>query len=91
MNKREATHLATTDPWAFLPHQPYHTMSANQESPVPSIISMEVDDDNENESEYRLRIGNRVKYLKVAPATFDRATLSFPLAHLPPLPYEDDN
>ncbi|KAH7128831.1 alpha-galactosidase A [Dendryphion nanum] len=66
-------------------------MPPNQESLVPSIISMEIDDDNENESEYRLRIGNKVKYLKVAAATFDRATLSFPLAHLPPLPYEDDN
>ncbi|OAK98908.1 alpha-galactosidase A [Phaeosphaeriaceae sp. SRC1lsM3a] len=52
---------------------------------------MEVDDDNENESEYRIRVGNRVKCLRVAAGTFDRATLSFPLAHLPPLPYEDDN
>ncbi|KAH7377710.1 alpha-galactosidase A [Pyrenochaeta sp. MPI-SDFR-AT-0127] len=52
---------------------------------------MEIDDANEDDSEYRLRIGNRVKYLNVAAATFDRATLSFPLAHLPPLPYEYDN
>ncbi len=52
---------------------------------------MEIDDDNENESEYRLRIGNRVEYLKVAAGTFDRATLSFPLAHLPPLQYDDDD
>ncbi|KAF2789273.1 alpha-galactosidase A [Melanomma pulvis-pyrius CBS 109.77] len=66
-------------------------MSPNEEPLVPSIISMEIDDDNETESEYRLRIGHRVKYLKVAAATFDRATLSFPIAHLPPLPYEDDS
>lgn len=52
---------------------------------------MDVDDDNEDESEYRVRFGNRVKYLRVAAATFDRDTLSFPLAHLPSLPYEDDN
>jgi hypothetical protein len=66
-------------------------MSLGQQSAMPSIISMEVDDDNENESEYRLRIGNKVKYLKVAAATFDRDILSFPLASLPPLPYDDDN
>lgn len=57
----------------------------------PSILSMEVDDDNENESEYRIRIGNKVKYLKIAAATFDRDTLSFPLASLPSLPYSEDN
>lgn len=52
---------------------------------------MEVDDDNENESDYRIRVGNKVKYLQIAAATFDRDTLSFPLAHLPSLPYEDDS
>ncbi|KAH7012321.1 hypothetical protein B0J12DRAFT_690621 [Macrophomina phaseolina] len=57
----------------------------------PIILSMEVDDEDKCESEYRLRIGNRVKYLSIAPATFDRDTLSFPLASLPPLPYYDDN
>ncbi|KAH7009175.1 alpha-galactosidase A [Macrophomina phaseolina] len=46
---------------------------------------------NEGKSEYRLRIGNRVKYLSIAPATFDRDTLSFPLGSLPLLPYHDDN
>ncbi|KAF1359209.1 alpha-galactosidase A [Lizonia empirigonia] len=56
-----------------------------------SILSMEVDDDNENESEYRIRIGHKVKYLKIAAATFDRDTLSFPLASLPLPPYSDDN
>ncbi|KAJ8113761.1 hypothetical protein OPT61_g4185 [Boeremia exigua] len=38
-------------------------------------------------STYRIRVGERVKYLKIAPATFYRDTLSFPL---PPLPYNDD-
>jgi hypothetical protein len=52
---------------------------------------MEIDDENENESAYRIKIGNKVKFLKVTAATFDRATLSFPPAHLPSLPYEDDN
>ncbi|KAJ4325700.1 hypothetical protein N0V94_000459 [Neodidymelliopsis sp. IMI 364377] len=55
------------------------------------MLSMEVDDDNENDSEYRIRIGNSVKYLKIAAATFDRDTLSIPLASLPSLPYSNDN
>jgi hypothetical protein len=57
----------------------------------PSILPMEVDEDNENESEYRIRIGNSVKYLKIAAATFDRDTLSIPLASLPSPPYSDYN
>jgi hypothetical protein len=56
----------------------------------PLIISMEVDDENSCESEYRLQIGNQVKYLVVSPGTFDRDTLSFPLGSLPPLPYKDE-
>lgn len=44
----------------------------------PVILSMEVDDDDSCGSEYRLRIGNQVKYLIVSPGTFDRDTLSFP-------------
>lgn len=56
-----------------------------------SILSMEVDDSNENESEYRIRIGHKVKYLKIAAATFDRDTLSFPLASLPLSLFSDDN
>ena len=57
---------------------------------TPIVLSMEVDDENENESEYRMLVGNKVKYLKIAPDTFDRDTLSFPLASLPPLPYDND-
>ncbi|KAF3070624.1 alpha-galactosidase A [Daldinia childiae] len=51
---------------------------------------MEVDDDDSFESEYRLRIGNQVKYLVVSPGTFDRDTLSLPLQSLPRLPYDED-
>ncbi|KAI1460636.1 alpha-galactosidase A [Annulohypoxylon moriforme] len=56
----------------------------------PIILSMEVDDENSYESEYRLRVGNQVKYLVVAPGTFDRDTLSLPLQSLPPLPYDEE-
>ncbi|KAI0101639.1 alpha-galactosidase A [Nemania sp. FL0031] len=56
----------------------------------PIILSMSVDCDDSCESEYRLRIGNQVKYLIVFPGTFDRDTLSFPLASLPPLPYNEE-
>ncbi|KFZ04395.1 hypothetical protein V502_10182 [Pseudogymnoascus sp. VKM F-4520 (FW-2644)] len=56
----------------------------------PKIISMEVDDEDSCESEYRLQIGTQVKYLIVDPGTYDRDTLSFPLAELPPLQYDAD-
>jgi hypothetical protein len=56
----------------------------------PVILSMEVDDDNSFESEYRLRIGNQVKYLVISPRTFDRHTLSFPIQSLPRLPCNEE-
>ncbi|KAI0799442.1 alpha-galactosidase A [Xylaria sp. FL0064] len=56
----------------------------------PIILSMEVDDDDSFESEYRLEIGNQVKYLVISPETFDRDTLSFPLQPLPHLPYNEE-
>lgn len=56
----------------------------------PIILSMEVDDDNAFESEYRIRIGSQVRYLVVAPGVFDRDTLSDPLPSLPALPYKED-
>lgn len=56
----------------------------------PVILSMEVDDDDSFESEYRLRIGNQVKYLIISPRTFDRDTLSFPIQSLPSLPYNEE-
>ncbi|ATY58572.1 alpha-galactosidase A precursor [Cordyceps militaris] len=55
----------------------------------PVVLSMEVDDDDAFESEYRLRIGNQVRYLIISPGTFDRDTLSFPVGSLPPLPYDE--
>lgn len=72
---------------------PMATMSGDHttNSPMqPIILSMEVDDDDSFESEYRLRIGNQVKYLVISPGTFDRDTLSFPLQSLPPLPYDEE-
>ena len=51
---------------------------------------MEVDDEDSFESEYRLRIGNQVKYLVISPGTFDRDTLSFPLPSLPRLPWNEN-
>lgn len=49
---------------------------------------MEVDDDDSWESEYRLQIGTQVKYLVIDPGIYDRDTLSFPLASLPPLQFD---
>lgn len=65
-------------------------MSTDQDYVAPSIISMEVDDDDADESYYRVRIGNCVKYLEIAPATLERDALSFPLTFLPPLPFDGD-
>jgi predicted Ser/Thr protein kinase len=56
----------------------------------PVILSMEVDDEDSFESEYRLQIGNQVKYLVISPGTFDRDTLSFPIPSLPRLPDEEE-
>ncbi|KAK2051998.1 alpha-galactosidase A [Colletotrichum caudatum] len=65
----------------------HRTMSSPTQ---PTILSMEVDDDDSFESEYRIRIGNQVKYLVISPGTFDRDTLSFPLQSLPHLPYNEE-
>jgi hypothetical protein len=56
----------------------------------PVVLSMEVDDDDSFKSEYRLRIGNLVKYLIISPKTFARDTLSFPVPSLPSLPWYDE-
>ncbi|CAI7646524.1 unnamed protein product [Penicillium glandicola] len=56
----------------------------------PAVLSMEVDDEDSFESEYRLRIGNQVKYIIISPKTFDRDTLSFPVQSLPNLPWSDE-
>jgi hypothetical protein len=64
------------------------TSEGTSELLQPKIISMEVDDEDSYESEYRLQIGTQVKYLVINPGTYDRDTLSFPLADLPPLQYD---
>ncbi|XXG95874.1 hypothetical protein Hte_002146 [Hypoxylon texense] len=64
-------------------------MPTSHSTDQPVIISMEVDNDDSCESEYRVRIGNQVKYIVIYPGTFDRDTLSFPLGSLPPLPYDE--
>lgn len=51
---------------------------------------MEVDDDDSFESEYRVQIGDQVKYLVISPKTFDRDTLSFPIQSVPNLPWCGD-
>ena len=56
----------------------------------PVVLSMEVDDNDSVASEYRVQIGNQVKYLVVSPKTFDRDTLSFPVPSLPDLPRNDE-
>ncbi|QPC78279.1 hypothetical protein HYE68_009031 [Fusarium pseudograminearum] len=56
----------------------------------PVILSMEVDDEDSFESYYRMRIGNRVKYLTISPRTFDRDTLRFPVQSLPQLPDNEE-
>lgn len=56
----------------------------------PVIISMDADEDNDYESNYRVQIGNRIKYLVVEPGTIDRDMRFFPLDSLPPLPYDED-
>jgi predicted Ser/Thr protein kinase len=56
----------------------------------PVIFSMEVDDDEAFESEYRIRIGNQVKYLVISPGTFDKDILSFPIQSLPHLPSDQE-
>lgn len=65
----------------------HHTMSP--ETQVPSILSMEVDVEDEDESEYRLLVGKQVKYLKIVPGTLEQDVLSFPIASLPPLLFSD--
>ncbi|KAK2005358.1 alpha-galactosidase A [Colletotrichum eremochloae] len=65
----------------------HRTISSSMQ---PIILSMEVDDDDSFESEYRIRIANQVKYLAILPGTFDRDTLSFPLQSLPHLPYNEE-
>lgn len=53
---------------------------------------MEVDVDNNVASDYRLRIGDQIKYISVDPGTFHEDILTFPpdlIDHLPKLPSGD--
>ena len=43
-----------------------------------------------DESHFRIRYGDRVKYVAVAPGTLDSDELLMPLYSLPPLPYKED-
>ncbi|KAI5467419.1 hypothetical protein BGZ63DRAFT_398999 [Mariannaea sp. PMI_226] len=52
---------------------------------LPVILSMEVDDADSFESEYRLQIRNQVKYVTISLKPFDRDTLSLSIQSLPAL------
>ena len=47
---------------------------------------MDVDDSNVSESEYRILLGDQVKYILVDPGTYNSDILSFPPDHLDQLP-----
>ena len=53
-------------------------------SSLPKILSMEVS--SRDESEYRILVQNRVRYLIIGAGTFERSTLSMPLSSLPEFP-----
>ncbi|KAH9905492.1 hypothetical protein F4778DRAFT_770038 [Xylariomycetidae sp. FL2044] len=44
----------------------------------------------EPEIEYRVRVGDNIKYLVISPGTFDRDTLSFPLYALPRVSFDEE-
>ncbi|GAB1197577.1 hypothetical protein BDV32DRAFT_160991 [Aspergillus pseudonomiae] len=62
-------------------------MSHHLQSDAPVILSMEVC--SKDDSEYRILIHGRVRYLTIARGTYDRSTLSMPLSSLPDLPKSD--
>lgn len=67
-------------------------MEQGQPPIYPFMLTMSVDSDNEWESEYRIRLGNKVKYLTIAAATFfDYFTMMRPLDSLPSMLWNDDN
>ncbi|KAE8396976.1 hypothetical protein BDV37DRAFT_292852 [Aspergillus pseudonomiae] len=59
-------------------------MSRCLQSGPPVILSMDVC--SQDDSEYRVLIQGRVRYLTIARGTYDRSTLSMPLDSLPDLP-----
>ncbi|KEY67055.1 hypothetical protein S7711_04734 [Stachybotrys chartarum IBT 7711] len=56
----------------------------------PIILSMYLKYANFTTSEYRLQVGNQVKYLIISPGTFDKDRLSSPLQSLPSLAYRNE-
>lgn len=42
-----------------------------------------------DDSEYRILVGSRVRYLIISVGTFERSTLSMPLSSLPKFPEDD--
>ncbi|GAT19254.1 alpha-galactosidase A [Aspergillus luchuensis] len=50
----------------------------------PTILSMEVS--SKDDSDYRILLQNKIRYLTIRPGTFNRSTLSTPLSSLPSLP-----
>jgi predicted Ser/Thr protein kinase len=56
----------------------------------PKVLSMDVDPSNQVASEYRILIGDQIKYIILDPGTLDGEILSFPpdlFNHLPELPH----
>ncbi|KAJ5788565.1 hypothetical protein N7457_003555 [Penicillium paradoxum] len=53
-------------------------------SQPPTVLSMEVS--SRDDSEYRILVSNRVRYLTISTGTFERSILSMPLSSLPELP-----
>lgn len=53
-------------------------------SSPPKVLAMDVS--SRDDSEYRILVQNRVRYLVIRAGTFDRSTLSMPLSSLPELP-----
>ena len=64
-----------------------HSVFNFRQTNLRSRQTVEADDDDAFESEYRLRIGNQVKYLVISRGTFDRGILLFTLQFLLRLPY----
>ncbi|KAJ1713109.1 hypothetical protein NYO67_4754 [Aspergillus flavus] len=62
-------------------------MSMDQSSYPPTELSMEVD--GEDDSDYRIFIHGRIRYVTIAPGTYDRGTLSMPFDSLPDLPRDE--
>lgn len=63
-------------------------MSDHQFPSHPVILSMEVC--SRDDSDYRILIEDQIKYVTIAPSTYDRETLSMLLSSLPTLPKEEN-